>query len=359
MNFNFKNISEFNEYFRDERKCYEFYESVRWNGQPACPHCGSTKKPYNVKPRGKFKDIPSYRCSEKECDLPFTVRTGSIFEGSKVEFKKWLQAIYELSISKKGISSVELGERIGVSQKTGWLINHRLRNMLNHSAPELLTGTVESDSTWIGGKTGNFSNSKRRILKATGESVATSGKDLMVGIVQKPTDTTPARVVVKHITPQTKHATREFIKATVAKGAQLHTDEGREFNGLSQLYDHKVVNHSQNIYVDGDVTTNTIEGFWSLLKRGIVGTFHVVSAQHLQKYCDEFSHRYNTRKGQPDFRFNDYLQRSQVERITYKELTNTGILGEGTKRWALAKAKYKWLKDTNQLPDNDRAQKKR
>src|SRR6202041_2744151 len=131
------------------------------------PHCASTKKPYTVKARGKFQDIPSYRCSEKACDLPFTVRTGGIFEGSKIELRKWLQASYELSISKKGISSVELAARIGVSQKTAWFINHRLRNMLTEKNPELLlTGTIEADETFVGGKEKNKHKSKK-VIRST------------------------------------------------------------------------------------------------------------------------------------------------------------------------------------------------
>src|SRR5258707_841597 len=125
MDFTFKTIQEFNDHFKDEKTCYEFFEQIRWNGVPVCPHCGNEKY-YKVKARGKFQDIPSYRCADRKCGLPFTVRTKSIFEGSKVEFRKWLHAAYEITVCKNGISSVELAARIGVSQKTAWFINHRL-----------------------------------------------------------------------------------------------------------------------------------------------------------------------------------------------------------------------------------------
>jgi len=161
MDFDFKTICEFNDYFKDEKTCYEFLENQRWSGFPVCPHCGSMKAPYKVKARGKFQDIPSYRCSERACDLPFTVRTNSIYEGSKVELRKWFQAVYEINISKKGISSVELATRIGVSQKTAWFINHRLRSMLTETNPELLVGTIEADETFVGGKESNKHASKK------------------------------------------------------------------------------------------------------------------------------------------------------------------------------------------------------
>lgn len=149
MGFNFKTSADFKDYFKDEKTCYEWLENQVWGGISVCPHCATAKKPYTVKARGKFQDIPSYRCSERACDLPFTVRTGSIFEGSKVELRKWFQAAYEISISKKGISSVELATRIGVGQKTAWFINHRLRAMLTETAPELLSGTIEVDKTFM------------------------------------------------------------------------------------------------------------------------------------------------------------------------------------------------------------------
>lgn len=164
MDFAFKTIHQFNDFFKNELTCYRFYEEQRWGGVPVCPHCGSAKKPYSVKPRGKFQDIPSYRCSESGCKLPFTVRIGTIFEGSKVELRKWFQAAYEITTSKKGISSLELASRIGTSQKTAWFINHRLRSMLTDTAPELLGKegeTVEIDESFFGSKNRNRHASKK------------------------------------------------------------------------------------------------------------------------------------------------------------------------------------------------------
>jgi transposase-like protein len=153
MDFAFKTIREFNDYFKDEATCYQWFEQIRWNGVPVCPHCGSLKTPYKVKACGKFQDIPSYRCAERACDLPFTVRTKSIFEGSKVELRKWFKAAFEIAICKNGISSIELGNRIGVSQKCAWHINHRLRGMLTETEPELLRDYAALDETAVGERT--------------------------------------------------------------------------------------------------------------------------------------------------------------------------------------------------------------
>lgn len=313
MNFSFKTLNEFNDFFKDEKTCYEFLESQIWNGVPTCPHCGTTKPPYKVKSRGKFMDIPSYRCSERPCDLPFTVRTKSIFEGSKVELRKWFQAIYEITTSKKGISSVELGTRIGVSQKTAWFINHRIRQMLIDTNPELLSGMVEADETFVGGKSKNKHKSKR-----DGGEGGTN-MTIVIGLLQRGGD-----VRVKKVSDRSINTIDGFINKNVKPGETLSTDEWHGYNKVHKIYNHMVVSHSGGEYVNGNAHTNSLEGFWAQLKRGYVGIYHYMSAKHLQKYCDEFATRYNQRDQSNISRFLHVIKNSGTEKITYEELTSEG-----------------------------------
>jgi transposase-like protein len=321
MNFNFKTIHEFNDYFKDEKSCYEFLENLWWNGVPVCPHCGGVKS-YRVKPRGKFQDIPTYRCSNYKCDLPFTVRTGSIFEGSKVELRKWFQAAYEITTSKKGISSIELATRIGTSQKTGWFINHRIREMLARTDVNLLDGMVEADETYVGGKNINRHKNKK-IEGSQGRSAA--DKTPVVGLVER------GGKVVTFVTQNTNAETlHQIIDNNVAQTATIVTDAYKGYSGVEKLCaKHVVVKHEDGGYVHVEngtkFHTQNIENFWSQLKRGYVGIYHYMSPKHLPLYCNEFATRYNQREDGNISRFLHVVKNSAIPRVTYAELTKEKI----------------------------------
>lgn len=313
MDFTFKTIHEFNEFFHNERVCYEFYEQIRWDGVPICPHCGGEKY-YNVKPRGKFKDIPSYRCGNRKCDLPFTVRTKTIYEGSKVEFRKWFLAIYEISTCKKGISSNELATRIGVSQKTGWYINHRLRKMLIDTQPDLLRDVVQLDETLIGGKN-RFKHADKKIPHSQGRS--SKGKTTLFG----------ARGLLGQVRTQVIQSAdaatiKPIVEKWVQKGSIMVTDEWGAYNSLKRDYFHVSINHQEGQYVSGCFTSNGLENFWSIFKRGVVGVFHNISPQHIEKYSQEFSFRYNNKGVKNIELFKKAISNTEVERTTYRELTS-------------------------------------
>lgn len=313
MNNDIKTLAQFNDFFKDEKSCYAFLELQRWNNKPVCPHCGSAKKPYNVKPRGLFKEIPSYRCSDMDCDLPFTVRTASIFEGSKVELRKWFQASYEIATATKGISSVELATRIGVSQKTAWFMNHRLRAVVAENKPNQLKGNIEIDETFIGGK------SKNKHKKDRNNSTGYINKTSVFGMLERNGN------IHTQVVDNVEGITLKPIISRIAEpGSTLITDGFGGYKDVDKIkdmnYKHEIINHTQDEYVRGDFHTNTIENFWSLLKRGIIGTFHSLSAKHLHRYCDEFAYRYNN-KGQSNiFRFSDSMNRFDKARLTYADL---------------------------------------
>jgi transposase-like protein len=313
MKFSFKTIHEFNDYLKDEKTCYEFFEQIRWNGIPVCPHCGNEKY-YKVSARGKFQNIPSYRCADRLCGLPFTVRTKSIFEGSKVEFRKWLQAAFEISTCKNGISSIELGIRIGVSQKTAWFINHRLRGMLNETEPSLIRSVAQVDETLVGGKNRNKHGDKK-ISNSQGRS--SKGKTTVFGAISL-----TGQVRTKVIPNVEAQTIIPIVDKWIEKGSIMVSDDWKAYRALRQDYFHIIINHSIGEYTSGAFSTNGVENFWSLFKRGIIGTHHSISPQHCQKYADEFSNRYNKKNISNIERFEALISRCYRERETYRELTN-------------------------------------
>lgn len=292
------------ENLRSEDDCRLFLENVRWQGTPICPHCGSiSDKHYRLKTHGTFKGL--HKC--KDCNKRFTVTVGTMFEGSHVPLQKWFYAIYIFLSHKKGISSVQLSKDIGVTQKTAWFILARIRYNLRELERVLFDGIVQMDETYVGGKNkGRFKNNRGRSIKQ---------KTPVVGIL---TDNRVIATVVPDTTRKTLHT---IIYGLIKPGSTIVTDEWPAYNGLSSDYIHETVEHNIRQYVNKDgFHTNGIEGFWSHLKRGLRGIYHVVKPKYLQTYCNEFAYRYSTRKMTDIDRFMQFLLKPS-ERLRYSELT--------------------------------------
>ncbi len=298
----FRSILELVQYFNSEEKCAEYLAEKRWHGHPVCPKCGNGSV-YTLK--GKVK---RYKCAG--CREQFSVRVGTIFEDSKIGLQKWFLAIYLITAHKKGISSLQLSRDLHVTQKTAWFMLHRVRYALAYEPTEQMSGTVEVDETYVGGKDKNRHASKRT------HDFGGSKKAAVVGIVER-----GGNVIARHTPNTDKKTILPIIHAAVTKGTTICSDEFAGYTSLRKVYDHQTVKHGAFEYVSGAIHTNSIEGFWSLLKRGIVGIYHFTSEKHLQKYVDEFVFRYNSRSISDSGRFDQMLSNSQG-RLTYKTLIN-------------------------------------
>lgn len=303
INEDFNSILDLINAFPDEETCIKHLEELRWNG-------------YVISPFDRTSTV--YKCSNdryrcKNTSKYFNVKTGTLFDNTKVKLQKWFIAIWLVTSHKKGISSLQLAKDINVTQKTAWFMLQRIRACFGIENDNNLDNTVEADETYVGGK-----NKNRHQDKKVPSSQGRSAKDKtpIVGIVERQGKLNAN--VVKNVNSET--LTTEIIRS-VKHTASLYTDEWLGYKGVSKIYNHSIVKHNQGEYVNGRVHTNTIEGFWSLLKRGIVGIYHFTSKKHLQRYVDEFVFRYNTRKRSESGRFNLLLSNTET-RTTYKGLIN-------------------------------------
>lgn len=280
--------------FPDEQSCRDYLEKARWSEGIICPHCG-----YNEV--YKFKDGKLYKC--KECRKQFTVKIGTIFEDSALPLQKWFLAIYLITAHKKGISSLQLSKDINVTQKTAWFMLGRIRQAIaTKTFNKPLKNIVEADETYIGGK--GIGKRGRGAEKKT----------VVFGLAER-----QGRVIVKPVKNVKKQTLQSEVINNVDSKATIMTDEWLAYRGLP--YNHYVINHSRKEYVNGMIHVNTIENFWGLLKRGIVGIYHHVSKKHLHRYTSEFEYRYNSRELSDTDRFQ--LTLGNIEnRLTYKELIN-------------------------------------
>jgi len=274
-----------------------------------CPTCDSSEVWFLASAR-------QWKCKTKHPQQKFTVKIGSIMEDSPISIDKWLVAIWLLSNCKNGISSYELARALGVSQKTAWFLLQRIRLAMQTGTFEKMGGggPVEADETFIGGLARNMHKKDRaKKIKGTGGS----GKELVVGLLDRET----GKAIVAHVPNRKRPTLQAHVRGNVEAGAQLMTDELASYTGLDKEYVHQVINHTES-YVRGNVHTNGIENFWSLLKRTIRGTYVSVEPFHLFRYLDEQSFRFNERKHDrgDGGRFDLVAGAMFGKRLTYKQL---------------------------------------
>jgi transposase-like protein len=289
--------------FPDEQSCIDHLREIRWNDSEFCPHCGGGKIYH-------FSDRKTFKCGD--CGQRFSIKVGTIFEDTKLPLRKWFMAIWMIINHPNGIASTTLAKDLNVTQKTAWFVLHRLRHAsTTKSFNTPLNVEIEAVTTSIGGKEKN-----KHVRDRKGGTQGGSGKEIVLGIVER-----EGEIRAKHIPNAKAKMLQGEVRANVASGSAVLTDEDRAFVGLDKDYLHLTVNHSKGQYVrlGGFVHTNSIESVWALLKRQIIGIHHWVSPKHLDRYVQEMTWRLNRKDLRVGARMNDLF--SCVEgRLTYKEL---------------------------------------
>ncbi|MGA3373234.1 MAG: IS1595 family transposase [Terracidiphilus sp.] len=295
-------------YFSDPDRCFQYALNLRWpNGVVSCPRCGSEKHSF-------IKTRRIWFCAG--CKQQFSLKVGTIFEDSPLGLDKWMCAFWMICNCKNGVSSCEIARSLGVTQKSAWFMLHRIRKAMHEDSGLMLSGEVEADETFIGGKARNMHLSKRE-RRITG----TGGKDktAVMGLLER-----GGEVRTEVISNRKKALLHAEVKKHVEAGAALYTDALMSYQGLGSDYAHQVVDHAVE-YVNGRVHTNGLENYWSLVKRGINGTYVSIEPFHLFRYLDEQSFRYNNRKNMNDqARFEAAMRNVAGKRLTYNELIGLG-----------------------------------
>lgn len=299
-------------YFADPDVSLQFLQFLRWPEGVTCAHCDA-KDPMFLKTRRIWK------C--RVCRKQFSVKIGTVFEDSPLGLDKWLPAIWLLANSKNGISSYEVARALGVTQKTAWFMLGRIRLAMQTKSFKKMSGSVETDETFVGGLAKNMHESKKaRVIKATG----VGAKVAIVGHLQRADDVAASTVRANTVELIGSKELHGAIHANVEKGSVLYTDKWRGYRGLTQDYKHEIIDHGFE-YVRGLVHTNGLENFWSLLKRTIKGTYVSVDPFHMFRYLDEQTFRFNYRKENDGFRFAHVVGTIMGKRLTYKSLIGQDI----------------------------------
>jgi transposase-like protein len=299
------NLARLGKHFSDEDAARELLESLRWPNGATCPHCGADH-PYKLTPKpGSSTRKGVWKC--RSCRKQFTVTVGTIFEHSHIPISKWLLAIHLLSASKKGISAHQLHRMLGVTYRAAWFMAHRLRHAMKDDVMKL-DGIVEVDETYVGGP---------RKRKPGRPAPGDREKTPVIALVERGES---GRVRAFALARVTGDNVQDVIRREVSLNAHMMSDDLNVYHPLSMGFrKHDTIVHSRGEYVRGNVHTNTVEGFFGLLKRGLTGSFHHVSKGHLSRYIDEFCFRYNARKMNDGDRAALIVTGAEGKRLTYQQ----------------------------------------
>jgi len=304
-------------YFADADTALNFMVSIRWpDGKAVCPCC----KSYNAAFLATRK---LWKC--RDCKKQFSVKVGTIFEDSPLGLDKWLPTFWMIVNAKNGISSCEISRALGVTQKTAWFMLHRIRLAIQNGSMDKLSGEVEADETYIGGKARSM-NSAQRIKRGRGTGGV--GKEIVMGLLER-----GGKIKLKHVANARRATVQAEVRENVEVGSSVFTDALPSYNGLNKDYAHEAIDHARE-YVRGNVHTNGLENFWSLLKRGIRGTYISVEPFHLFRYLDEQAFRFNERENNDAGRFLKGIVGVIGKRLQYAALTGkqsvAGLPAAGT-----------------------------
>ncbi len=290
--------------YNTEEKCSQYIAFKRWGEKPVCPHCDKDEKVY------RFSDNIYFKCGV--CRKKFTVRVGTIFQDSKIPLTKWFAAIYLFACRSKGVSSNQLAKDIKITQKSAWHMLHRLRFSMAHPKyDEPLSGIVEVDETYVGGLDKNKHQQNK-----TGKQGRGTVKSPVLAMVQR-----GGKVKTVQLDNVKAHALTTVVFNGVMANSRVITDSFNAYWMLRAKFKHETVNHSKNEFVRGDVHTNSVEGYFSILKRNIYGIYHFASKKHLTPYLEEVAYRFNNRQLTKSERFNMLINQSDAGILTYSELT--------------------------------------
>jgi transposase-like protein len=316
-----------NPIFHDEAKAREWLEARVWPKGPHCPHCGNADQDMITKLEGKAHRPGLYQCNEPECREQFTVTVGTVFERSKIPLSKWLAALFLLTSSKKGMSTHQIHRTIGVSYKSTWFMTHRLREAMRTGGFEPPMGgggkVVEADETYWG-KADEMHVSPQRKGRPLIKRGRFANNRPIVALVER-----GGNVRTFHVAVADQVTVSKIVRDNVKRDSRLHTDESKLYNaGLMGVMTHETVKHTVGEYVRGDVTTNTVESYFSIFKRGMRGTYQHCAEKHLHRYLAEFDFRHNSRTalGVTDYMRAEMLAKGIVgKRLTYRRPDETDI----------------------------------